>query len=109
MTASIAATAAVATVAVLGLGTSSFATTSAPPASTVRTNDAVIAKRAFHDGMRRLWQDHVAWTRLFIVSFAADVPDLQAITNRLCRTRWISATRSSRSTARRQVNGPPLC
>jgi hypothetical protein len=40
-------------------------------------------KRAFHDAMRRLWEDHVTWTRLFIVSFAADLPDLSATTNRL--------------------------
>jgi hypothetical protein len=33
--------------------------------------------------MRRLWVDHVTWTRLFIVSFAADLPDLQATTDRL--------------------------
>ena len=38
---------------------------------------------AFHDAMRKLWEDHVTWTRLFIVSFAADLPDLQQTTNRL--------------------------
>ena len=38
---------------------------------------------AFHDAMRKLWEDHVTWTRLFIVSFAADLPDLDATTNRL--------------------------
>ena len=43
----------------------------------------VTSKRAFHDGMRRLWVDHVTWTRLFIVSFAADLPDLHATTDRL--------------------------
>jgi hypothetical protein len=40
----------------------------------------------FHDAMRRLWQDHVFWTRLFIVSkatLANDLPDLQATTDRL--------------------------
>ena len=42
-----------------------------------------MSKRAFHDGMRQLWVDHVTWTRLFIVSFAADLPDLQATTDRL--------------------------
>jgi len=38
---------------------------------------------AFHDGMRKLWEDHVTWTRLAIVSFAADAPDLDATEARL--------------------------
>ena len=38
---------------------------------------------AFHDGMRKLWEDHVTWTRLAIVSFAGDLPDLPATENRL--------------------------
>jgi hypothetical protein len=80
----VAAMVAAATVAVFALGTSSFATTSARPATPkTQSNNAVTSKRAFHDGMRRLWVDHVTWTRLFIVSFAADVPDLQATTDRL--------------------------
>jgi hypothetical protein len=40
---------------------------------------------AFHDGMRKLWEDHVTWTRLAIVSFAADLPDLPATEARLLR------------------------
>jgi hypothetical protein len=44
---------------------------------------ATVARRAFHDQMRKLWEDHITWTRLFIVSFAADLPDLQATTDRL--------------------------
>jgi hypothetical protein len=40
---------------------------------------------AFHDGMRKLWEDHVTWTRLAIVSFAADLPDLPATETRLLR------------------------
>lgn len=80
----IAATLAVATAAVLALGTSSFATTSTKSATMEASNrSAVITQRAFHDGMRRLWVDHVTWTRLFIVSFVADLPDLQATTDRL--------------------------
>jgi hypothetical protein len=33
--------------------------------------------------MRKLWEDHVTWTRLAIVSFAAGLPDLQATEVRL--------------------------
>lgn len=45
---------------------------------------ALTAKQlAFHDGMRKLWEDHITWTRLAIVSFAAGVPDLPATEARL--------------------------
>jgi hypothetical protein len=37
----------------------------------------------FHDSMRKLWEDHVTWTRLAIVSFIDDNPDLQATVDRL--------------------------
>jgi hypothetical protein len=45
---------------------------------------AVTAKQQrFHDAMRKLWEDHITWTRLAIVSFAAGLPDLQATEDRL--------------------------
>jgi hypothetical protein len=45
---------------------------------------AMNAKQAaFHDAMRKLWEDHVTWTRLAIVSFVSDLPDMAATQERL--------------------------
>jgi hypothetical protein len=41
------------------------------------------ARLAFHDEMRKLWEDHITWTRLAIVSFAAGLPDFEATAGRL--------------------------
>jgi hypothetical protein len=38
---------------------------------------------AFHDEMRRLWEDHVTWTRLAIISLTSETPDTQATVGRL--------------------------
>jgi hypothetical protein len=38
-----------------------------------------------HDSMRQLWEEHVLWTRLFIVSDTFNSADLQATTDRLLR------------------------
>jgi hypothetical protein len=35
------------------------------------------------DAMRKLWEDHITWTRLFIVSFIAGLPDLDSAVQRL--------------------------
>jgi hypothetical protein len=40
---------------------------------------------AFRNAMRVLWEQHVAWTRLAIVSFAGNLPDLGATEARLLR------------------------
>lgn len=41
------------------------------------------AAHAFQDDMRKLWEDHVTWTRLAIVSFVDDLSDLDATVGRL--------------------------
>lgn len=44
---------------------------------------AATSRESFQDAMRKLWSDHVAYTRLFIVSAAAGTPDKDATTQRL--------------------------
>ncbi len=39
----------------------------------------------YHDAMRQLWEEHVTWTRLYIVSAVAGLPDTQATAERLLR------------------------
>lgn len=42
-----------------------------------------IEKAGFRRDMRKLWEDHITWTRLYIVSALADLPDREVTANRL--------------------------
>ncbi len=59
------------------LGVFGIAGTTAAPAA------ATTSAQAFHDAMRKLWEDHITWTRLCIVSAAADLPDKDLTAQRL--------------------------
>jgi hypothetical protein len=78
----IAAALAIATAVVLAVGPAPSATHRASAAGHGSTH-AVAPEQQLRDAMRRLWIDHVTWTRLFIVSFAGELPDLEATTGRL--------------------------
>jgi hypothetical protein len=53
------------------------------PANSRSSIEEPSKRMAFHDTMRKLWEDHITWTRAFIISAAADLPDKTATTERL--------------------------
>ena len=58
------------------------AETHAPASATT----AALDRATFHDTMRELWEDHITWTRLYIVSAATgpeDLADIGPTTDRL--------------------------
>ena len=42
-----------------------------------------VSRSEFHDEMRRLWEDHIVWTRLYIISAIEDLPDTDHVAQRL--------------------------
>jgi hypothetical protein len=57
-------------------------TTTAAPRG---TSQAAVSRTAFHDRMRELWSDHIVYTRSFIVSATASLPDTADALQRLLR------------------------
>src|SRR5436305_9821286 len=49
----------------------------------VATSAHAHSRDKFQADMRKLWEDHVTWTRLYIVSAAAGLPDTQVTAQRL--------------------------
>ncbi len=51
--------------------------------SALNAGNPVMARSDFREAMRKLWEDHIVWTRLYIVSALADLPDKDATAGRL--------------------------
>lgn len=57
-------------------------TSTAPATSTSGISQQ---KVALHDGMRKLWEDHITWTRLYIVEAVAGLPGTNETAGRLLK------------------------
>jgi hypothetical protein len=56
--------------------------------SSMRAGTPAVVSRgelAFRNDMRRLWEDHVTWTRLAVISLTTDAPDTEETVARLLR------------------------
>jgi hypothetical protein len=73
------------TVLFLALPLAAIAQEATAPATEGDTTQTSFERVAFQDQMRKLWEDHITWTRLYIVSFAADLPDQDLTAQRLLR------------------------
>lgn len=62
-------------------GNSATVRASAP--TTPSEQNTKMKQADFRSAMRKLWEDHITWTRVFIISAAADLPDREAATQRL--------------------------
>lgn len=73
--------------AVLALVLSGLAVMLAPSTHSHDTASAASPanRAAFREAMRELWEDHIVWTRMVIVSVAHDLPDLPIAVDRLLR------------------------
>ena len=58
----------------------------APPAHAADAAAVVPRKEVeLRQEMRRLWEDHIVWTRLAVISLTTDAPDTEATVGRLLR------------------------
>jgi hypothetical protein len=66
-------------------GTAGTPRVQAVAAEKAAAGGAVMSVGQLHDGMRKLWSDHVFYTRNFIISDLASLGDTPAVTQRLLR------------------------
>ena len=67
---------------VVSLLTLTIVLTAIIPVTTAQAKDK-LNRQAFHDEMRKLWEDHITWTRLVIIGVFEDSPGLDSSVQRL--------------------------
>jgi len=63
------------------IGSNATASLNSPPSLGIDKDSS--KKVALQLAMRKLWEDHITWTRIFIISAAGDLADKDAATQRL--------------------------
>jgi hypothetical protein len=71
----------VAALVLFGCSTSAYDTTFTPMSSAMGTDQ----RAALSQAMRKLWADHVVWTRLYIIAAVDGTPDAQVAAERLLK------------------------
>lgn len=74
--------------AALTLSTVALANETSPSQQMPEYNSSMIYSQPaveLRNSMRKLWEDHITWTHVYIVSSLADLPDSGAIANRLLK------------------------
>lgn len=76
---------AVVTCSLISVTSATGSSQTSQPARTTGTSMPTEATAALKQDMRKLWTDHVVWTRDYIIAALADQPDAQAAANRLMK------------------------
>lgn len=67
----------------LGLVLATSAAAAQSEAQSASASNPGLSRITFRNAMGKYWEDHITWTRLFVISDLANAPDLPATTQRL--------------------------
>jgi hypothetical protein len=74
---------AVGSLALVLASTAAFAEPTRAPRTSAAAIPSVESRLRFRNAMGKYWEDHITWTRLYVISALSDAPDLPETTQRL--------------------------